>query len=165
MTSFSIHAHLLSGVHLVHASSTLDLWHHLDSVTVYCTHLFLVVLPNLYIHFRTRQCSPAELYKFGWTLYVYVKGHFPHVNGDLVNSHHLLLCCMDMFYANAVVHDRQDLLNPQFPCNVWGMFRLFDIDINCLCISVTKRDEERWDIWAAWGTAMCHGVFVWEIQW
>ncbi|XP_062500915.1 retinoblastoma-like protein 2 isoform X2 [Corticium candelabrum] len=63
---------------------------------------------------RSRQCSSGELYKFGWTLYVYTKGHFPLVNGDLVNSHHLLLCCMDMFYSNAVMHERRDLLNVEF---------------------------------------------------
>lgn len=41
-------------------------------------------------------------------------GHFPAISDDLVNSYHLLLCCLDWFYANALMGGRKDLLNPSF---------------------------------------------------
>jgi len=44
---------------------------------------------------------------------VQVKGNFPAISDDLVNSYHLLLCCVDWFYANAL-HSNKDLLNPEF---------------------------------------------------
>ena len=39
-------------------------------------------------------------------------GQYPQINDDLVNSHHLLLCCMDMLFCAAVEGKRRDLLNP-----------------------------------------------------
>lgn len=44
-----------------------------------------------------------------------VKGKFPDVTDDLVNSYHLLLACCDLMFANAVLADRRDILNPAFP--------------------------------------------------
>ena len=44
----------------------------------------------------------------------YFSGHFPAISDDLVNSYHLLLCCVDWFYANALIGSRKDLLNPGF---------------------------------------------------
>jgi len=41
-------------------------------------------------------------------------GNFPALSDDLVNSYHLLLCCIDWFYANALMSNRRDLLNPEF---------------------------------------------------
>lgn len=45
---------------------------------------------------------------------IYSTGHFPAISDDLVNSYHLLLCCLDWFYANALMGGRKDLLNPSF---------------------------------------------------
>ena len=41
-------------------------------------------------------------------------GNFPAISDDLVNSYHLLLCCIDWFYANAVLSNRADILNLSF---------------------------------------------------
>ena len=41
-------------------------------------------------------------------------GKYPMINDDLVNSHHLLLCCLDMIYSAAYTK-RPDLLNPECP--------------------------------------------------
>ena len=48
---------------------------------------------------------------FGWALFVRVKADFPDISDDLVNSYHLLLCCVDYIYTNAVYFNRTDLLN------------------------------------------------------
>ncbi|KAL4676524.1 hypothetical protein H8959_010669 [Pygathrix nigripes] len=43
------------------------------------------------------------------------KGNFRMIGDDLVNSYHLLLCCLDLIFANAIMcPNRQDLLNPSF---------------------------------------------------
>lgn len=37
------------------------------------------------------------------------------IGDDLVNSYHLLLCCLDLIFANAIIcPNRRDLLNPLF---------------------------------------------------
>ena len=42
-------------------------------------------------------------------------GHFPAISDDLVNSYHLLLCCLDLLYSNALfTRNRRELLNPNF---------------------------------------------------
>jgi len=41
-------------------------------------------------------------------------GHFSAISDDLVNSYHLLLCCLDWIYANTLISNRRDLLNPNF---------------------------------------------------
>jgi retinoblastoma-like protein 1 len=46
---------------------------------------------------------------------VCVKGKFPGVSDDLVNSYHLLLACCDLMFANAIIADRREILNPNFP--------------------------------------------------
>lgn len=51
------------------------------------------------------------MFDFGWALFVRVKADFPDISDDLVNSYHLLLCCVDYIYANAVFSNRIDLLN------------------------------------------------------
>ncbi|XP_061162475.1 retinoblastoma-like protein 1 isoform X1 [Saccostrea echinata] len=63
---------------------------------------------------RRMPCTSNEVFNFCWTMYVQVKGHFPAISDDLVNSYHLLLCCLDWFYANALMGGRKDLLNPSF---------------------------------------------------
>ncbi|XP_048757821.2 retinoblastoma-like protein 1 isoform X3 [Ostrea edulis] len=63
---------------------------------------------------RRLPCTSNEVFNFCWTMYVQVKGHFPAISDDLVNSYHLLLCCLDWFYANALMGGRKDILNPSF---------------------------------------------------
>lgn len=44
------------------------------------------------------------------------------IGDDLVNSYHLLLCCLDLIFANALLCPyKKDLLNPSFK----GMFLVY----------------------------------------
>ncbi|XP_029467725.1 retinoblastoma-like protein 1 isoform X2 [Rhinatrema bivittatum] len=64
---------------------------------------------------RRMPCSAKDLFNFFWTLFVYTKGNFRMIGDDLVNSYHLLLCCLDLIYANVLLcPNRKDLLNPSF---------------------------------------------------
>ncbi|XP_008533465.1 retinoblastoma-like protein 1 isoform X2 [Equus przewalskii] len=64
---------------------------------------------------RRIPCSVKDLFNFCWTLFVYTKGNFRMIGDDLVNSYHLLLCCLDLIFANAIIcPNRRDLLNPSF---------------------------------------------------
>ncbi|KAH9515689.1 Retinoblastoma-like protein 1, partial [Bulinus truncatus] len=63
---------------------------------------------------RRFPCTSKEVFNFSWTLFVLVKGNFPAISDDLVNSYHLLLCCIDWIFANAVLGGRKDLLNRDF---------------------------------------------------
>uniref|UniRef100_A0A8B9U1P9 RB transcriptional corepressor like 1 n=1 Tax=Anas zonorhyncha TaxID=75864 RepID=A0A8B9U1P9_9AVES len=64
---------------------------------------------------RRVPCSVKDLFNFCWTLFVYTKGNFRMIGDDLVNSYHLLLCCLDLVFANALLcPNRRDLLNPSF---------------------------------------------------
>ncbi|OBS58466.1 hypothetical protein A6R68_10431 [Neotoma lepida] len=64
---------------------------------------------------RRIPCSVRDLFNFCWTLFVYTKGNFRMIGDDLVNSYHLLLCCLDLIFANAIMcPNRRDLLNPSF---------------------------------------------------
>ncbi|XP_006881567.1 PREDICTED: retinoblastoma-like protein 1 [Elephantulus edwardii] len=64
---------------------------------------------------RRIPCSAKDLFNFCWTLFVYTKGNFRMIGDDLVNSYHLLLCCLDLVFANAIMcPNRRDLLNPSF---------------------------------------------------
>ncbi|XP_046842187.1 retinoblastoma-like protein 1 [Xenia sp. Carnegie-2017] len=64
---------------------------------------------------RKVACSVMEVYKFCWTLYVLAKGNFPAISDDLVNSYHLLLSCLDLFYSNAVgARHTKEMVDPNF---------------------------------------------------
>ncbi|NXE96794.1 RBL1 protein, partial [Menura novaehollandiae] len=64
---------------------------------------------------RRVPCSVKDLFNFCWTLFVYTKGNFRMIGDDLVNSYHLLLCCLDLIFANALLcPNRRALLNPSF---------------------------------------------------
>ncbi|XP_026672713.1 retinoblastoma-like protein 1 isoform X2 [Ceratina calcarata] len=63
---------------------------------------------------KAMPCTPARVFEFCWTLFVCVKGAFPDISDDLVNSYHLLLVCCDLIYGNALLANRKDLLNPNF---------------------------------------------------
>ena len=52
-------------------------------------------------------------------------GKYPAIADDLVNSHHLLLCCVDTLYTAVVsLGNRQNLLNDAF---IGVYFILYDI--------------------------------------
>ena len=60
--------------------------------------------------------------------YFHSTGNFPAISDDLVNSYHLLLCCLDLLYSNALyTKNRQNLLNPNFE----GNFYIFFENKNC----------------------------------
>ncbi|XP_067324237.1 retinoblastoma-like protein 1 isoform X2 [Anolis sagrei] len=64
---------------------------------------------------RRIPCSAKDLFNFCWTLFVYTKGNFSMIGDDLVNSYHLLLCCLDLIYTNALLCPHKiDLLNSSF---------------------------------------------------
>ncbi|XP_044154128.1 retinoblastoma-like protein 1 isoform X1 [Bufo gargarizans] len=64
---------------------------------------------------RKLQCNVKDLCNFCWTLFVYTKGNFSLIGDDLVNSYHLLLCCLDLVYSHTLqCHHKDDLLNPSF---------------------------------------------------
>ncbi|XP_053309761.1 retinoblastoma-like protein 1 isoform X2 [Spea bombifrons] len=68
---------------------------------------------------RRLQCSVKDLFNFCWTLFVYAKGNFSRIGDDLVNSYHLLLCCLDLVYNHALqCPNKEDLLNPSFAENM-----------------------------------------------
>ncbi|XP_057702474.1 retinoblastoma-like protein 1 isoform X2 [Corythoichthys intestinalis] len=64
---------------------------------------------------RRLPCHTADVFKFCWTLFVYTKGNFHMIGDDLVNSYHLLLCCLDLVFGNALMcANRKELINPAF---------------------------------------------------
>ncbi|XP_033625998.1 retinoblastoma-like protein 1 isoform X1 [Asterias rubens] len=84
---------------------------------------------------RRQPCSNSELFSFCWTLFTLIKGNFPAISDDLVNSYHLLLCCLDLVFANIVLANRRDLLNPDFsglPENY--LSRTYAVPQDCPCI-------------------------------
>ncbi|XP_066558179.1 retinoblastoma-like protein 1 isoform X2 [Amia ocellicauda] len=64
---------------------------------------------------RRLPCHISDVFKFCWTLFVYTKGNFRMIGDDLVNSYHLLLCCLDLVFGNVLLcANRKDLINTQF---------------------------------------------------
>ncbi|XP_077315310.1 retinoblastoma-like protein 1 isoform X1 [Lithobates pipiens] len=89
---------------------------------------------------RKLQCNVKDLFNFCWTLFVYAKGNFSLIGDDLVNSYHLLLCCLDLVYVHTLqCPHKDDLLNPSFTAKlpVPDMDSIDDDDppciINALC--------------------------------
>lgn len=42
-------------------------------------------------------------------------GNFPAISDDLVNSYHLLLSCLDLFYSNAMTtRHAKEMVKPEF---------------------------------------------------
>ncbi|XP_031826852.1 retinoblastoma-like protein 1 isoform X2 [Nomia melanderi] len=64
---------------------------------------------------KAMPCTPARVFEFCWALFICIKGALPAISDDLVNSYHLLLVCCDLIYSNALLANRKDLLNPNFP--------------------------------------------------
>uniref|UniRef100_A0A8C9Y965 Retinoblastoma-like protein 1 n=1 Tax=Sander lucioperca TaxID=283035 RepID=A0A8C9Y965_SANLU len=81
---------------------------------------------------RRLPCHISDVFKFCWTLFVYTKGNFSMIGDDLVNSYHLLLCCLDLVFGNALLcSNRKDLINPTFrgtppPCVLERLCELHD---------------------------------------
>uniref|UniRef100_A0AAQ5Z2K6 Retinoblastoma-like protein 1 n=1 Tax=Amphiprion ocellaris TaxID=80972 RepID=A0AAQ5Z2K6_AMPOC len=72
----------------------------------------------------------VDVFKFCWTLFVYTKGNFRMIGDDLVNSYHLLLCCLDLVFGNALLcANRKDLINPTF------RGKLANSGLLCKCIN------------------------------
>uniref|UniRef100_A0A671SPC0 Retinoblastoma-like protein 1 n=1 Tax=Sinocyclocheilus anshuiensis TaxID=1608454 RepID=A0A671SPC0_9TELE len=64
---------------------------------------------------RRLPCHISDVFKFCWTLFVYTKGNFRMIGDDLVNSYHLLLCCLDLVFCNALMcSNKKDLVNQYF---------------------------------------------------
>ncbi|KAA0712741.1 Retinoblastoma-like protein 1 107 kDa retinoblastoma-associated protein [Triplophysa tibetana] len=64
---------------------------------------------------RRLPCHISDVFKFCWTLFVYTKGNFRMIGDDLVNSYHLLLCCLDLVFCNALLcSNKKDLINQYF---------------------------------------------------
>lgn len=63
---------------------------------------------------RRLPCTSSEVFSFCWSLFIRVKGNFPAISEDLVNSFHLLLCCVDLMYSNALLAEKKDIMNPNF---------------------------------------------------
>ncbi|KAI1297170.1 Retinoblastoma-like protein 1 [Halotydeus destructor] len=92
---------------------------------------------------RRQFVTSSEVFSFCWTLYIHVKAHFPQISDDLVNSYHLLLCCVDLCYSNAIVADNaKDLINPEFDALPEGFsspdFKLPD-KIGCIIQALCKK--------------------------
>uniref|UniRef100_A0A672ZM96 Retinoblastoma-like 1 (p107) n=1 Tax=Sphaeramia orbicularis TaxID=375764 RepID=A0A672ZM96_9TELE len=79
---------------------------------------------------RQLPCHISDVFKFCWTLFVYTKGNFRMIGDDLVNSYHLLLCCLDLVFGNALLcGNRKDLINPTDkppPCVLERLCELHD---------------------------------------
>uniref|UniRef100_A0A8C6XG03 RB transcriptional corepressor like 1 n=1 Tax=Naja naja TaxID=35670 RepID=A0A8C6XG03_NAJNA len=81
---------------------------------------------------RRVPCSAKDLFNFCWTLFVYTKGNFSMIGDDLVNSYHLLLCCLDMVFANALLCLQEDFHTTDFrtserpPCIISTLCELHD---------------------------------------
>ena len=68
------------------------------------------IYAHIHTHLHTYTCVYIYIYCYMHT-HIHT-GQYPQINDDLVNSHHLLLCCMDMLFCAAVEGKRRDLLNP-----------------------------------------------------
>ncbi|XP_055529654.1 retinoblastoma-like protein 2 isoform X2 [Wyeomyia smithii] len=63
---------------------------------------------------KPQPCSSNRLFEFCWTLFICAKAEYPEQSEDLVTSYSMLLCCLDLIYANAIADGRKDIVNPDF---------------------------------------------------
>ena len=49
---------------------------------------------------KKQALTSTDIVNFCWTLYIRAKAMYPDISDDLVNSYHLLLCCIDLVFAN-----------------------------------------------------------------
>lgn len=59
----------------------------------------------------TTPCSSRKLYDFCWYLFLCAKSEYPENSVDLVTTFNMLLCCVDLVFANIVADRRGDLVN------------------------------------------------------
>lgn len=63
---------------------------------------------------QANKCTPNNVYEFCWYLFILAQGENPEYTIDIVSSFHILLCCIDLIFANIVADKRDDLLNMKF---------------------------------------------------
>ncbi|RNA25748.1 Retinoblastoma 1, partial [Brachionus plicatilis] len=55
--------------------------------------------------------NSKHFFTFGWLLFINIKNQFPHISNDLVNSYHLLICCINYLYQRIENLNQQYLLD------------------------------------------------------
>lgn len=118
-----------------------------------------------------------------WVLCLFsYKGNFRMIGDDLVNSYHLLLCCLDLIFANAIIcPNRGDLLNPSFKGKTLFIFqnwlsvfrkRVLKIDHILSPLLLFIPCHTRIAIWfsycwlqGSWRASLHHCCTVWTAWW
>ncbi|XP_017869842.1 PREDICTED: retinoblastoma family protein [Drosophila arizonae] len=70
--------------------------------------------PNEKNHSKNSKCSYIKLDDICWRLFLCAKNQKPTTTLDLVTSYNLMMCCIDLIYANVLAEKRTDLINPKF---------------------------------------------------
>lgn len=90
---------------------------------------------------KPQPCSRNRLFKFCWKLFICAKAEYPEQNGDLVTSYNMLLCCLDLVFANAIADGRTDLVNPSFSGLPEGFLAGGEIPPEPVCIIEELKEE------------------------
>ncbi|XP_058460132.1 retinoblastoma-like protein 2 isoform X2 [Malaya genurostris] len=83
---------------------------------------------------KTQPCTSNQLYEFCWTLFICAKAEYPEQCDDLVTSNSMLLCCLNLIYANAFAEKRRDLLNAKFQAHLSDSFNKTNEPEEPICI-------------------------------
>ncbi|XP_030569710.1 retinoblastoma family protein [Drosophila novamexicana] len=71
--------------------------------------------PNEKKHSRNSpKCTYSKLDNISWRLFLCAKNQKPTRTLDLVTTFNLMICCLDLIYANVLAEKRIDLINPNF---------------------------------------------------